>query len=155
MSHKEEAMVSIRKRRSTTDIFDDYFQDLEQEYERWRDRLLERPSWDQRTSTIEPLRDMVVTPTEVTVTVDLPLTKEKTLQVKPLDGNTLEISARMKRRMTFREMGITHHRGEFQRFHCRSRIPVPVQMSKMRIRFKKGMLEVHLPRKRGRSEKRA
>jgi HSP20 family molecular chaperone IbpA len=146
-------MMAIKKRRATADIFDDYFEDLEHELEKWRARLIERPSWNQKTSTIEPLRDMQVTPTEVIVTVDLPLTRENTLQVKPLDESTLEISARMKRRMTFKEMGIVHHTGEFQRLHCHSRIPVPVQMSKMKIRFKKGILEVHLPRKRGRSEK--
>jgi HSP20 family molecular chaperone IbpA len=143
-------MMAIKKRRTIMDIFDDYFEDFEREFERRREMLLERPSWNQKNSTIEPLRNMIVTPTEVIVTVDLPLTEEKAVQVKPLDENTLEISARMKRKMTFREMGMTHQEGEFQKFHFHSRVPVPVQMDEMKIRFKKGILEVHLPRKRGR-----
>lgn len=141
-------IMAIKRKRSVMDLFDDYFDDLEKEFERRRERLLERPSWNQKASTMEPLRDMIVTPTEVVVTVDLPLTKEKTVQVKPLDEDTLEISAEMKRKMTFKEMGITHYKGEFQRLHCHSRIPVPVKMDKMKISLKKGILEVHLPRKR-------
>jgi HSP20 family molecular chaperone IbpA len=148
-------VMSIRKRRLAPDVFDEYLEGLEQEFEGRRGRMVERPSWNQRASTMEPLRDVVVTPTEVVVTVDLPFTKEDTLRVRTLDENTVEVSAEMKRKITFREMGITHHKGEFQRFHCRSRLPVPVQMRGMRIRFKKGMLEVHLSRKRGRSRKKA
>lgn len=145
--------MAIKKRRSTADAFDSHFEDLEREFEEWRNRSIERPSWNQKMSTIEPLRDMVITPIEVILTVDLPLTKENTLQVKPLGGNMLEISAQMKRKMTFKEMGITHQKAEFERFLFHSHIPVPVQTSKMKIHFKKGMLEVHLPRKRERSEK--
>jgi HSP20 family molecular chaperone IbpA len=96
---------------------------------------------------------MKITPTEVVVTVDLPLTFENKVQVKPLDENTLEISAEMKRKVRFSELGITHCEGEFQKLHCHSRVPVPVRMSKMKIRFKKGILEVHLPRKRRLSTK--
>jgi HSP20 family molecular chaperone IbpA len=142
--------MSLKKRRSTPIDFDGYFQDLKREFEEWGTMLDERPSWNQKTSTIEPLRNMIVTPTEVIVTVDMPFTKEDTLQVKALGEDMLEISAKMKRKITFKEMGITHRIGEFQSFHFKSRIPVPVQMKKMKIRFKKGMLEVHLPRRNGR-----
>lgn len=142
--------VTIKRKRSDAEDFDSYFQDLRREFEDWGDKLIERPSWNQKASTIEPLRDLVVATTEVVVTVDLPFTKESTLQVKAVGEDTLEVSAKMKRKMTFKDMGITHQIGEFQRFHFLSRIPVPVQMKKMKIRFKKGMLEVHIPRKRGR-----
>jgi HSP20 family molecular chaperone IbpA len=145
--------MSIRKRRPTAVDFDGYFQDLKREFEEWGGGLIERPSWNQKTSTIEPLRDMIVAPSEVILTVDLPFTRENTLRVKALDESTLEISAKMKRKMTFKEMGITHHVGEFQRFLFHSRVPVPVQMNKMKLRFKKGILEVHLPRRHGRSKK--
>jgi HSP20 family molecular chaperone IbpA len=139
--------MSSKRRRLIMDVFDDYFEDFEKEFQRQRAMLIERPSWNQKNSTIEPLRNTIVTPTEVIVTVDLPLTKENAVQVKPLDENTLEISARMNRKITFKEMGITHYEGEFQKLHCHSRISVPVQMGKMKIRFKKGILEIHLPRK--------
>ena len=140
--------MAIRKKDSFADAVDRYFEDVERELDRWRESLVERPSWNLKASTMEPLRNIRVMPTEVVVTVDLPLTKESSLKVKALDESTLEISAQMKRKMTFKELGITHHKGEFQKFHCHMRVPVPVQMNKMKTKFKKGMLEIHIQRKR-------
>lgn len=139
--------MSTRRKRSMFDIIDEYFDSLEELTERFRETLVERPSWNQKTCTIEPLRDIMVTPTEVIVTVDLPYTEENKIQVKPLNKGTIQISAKMKRKIRFDELGITHHRGEFESLHCQTRIPVPVYMDKMEIRFKKGILEIHLPRK--------
>lgn len=140
--------MAIRKKDSFADAVDRYFEDVERELDRWRESLVDRPSWNLKTSAMEPLRNIRVMPTEVVVTVDLPLTKESSLKVKALDESTLEISAQMKRKMTFKELGITHHKGEFQKFHCHMRVPVPVQMNKMKTKFKKGMLEIHIQRKR-------
>lgn len=141
--------MSSKRRRSIFDLIDEYFEDLEEWSERFRERLAEKPSWNQKTCAVEPLRDIMVTPTEVIVTVDLPYTEENTVQVKALDEDVLEISAKMKRKIRFEEFGITHYKGEFHTFHCQTRIPVPVQMDKMTVRFKKGILEVHIPRKHG------
>lgn len=139
--------MSTRRKRSIFDIIDEYFDNLEDWAEKVRETLIERPSWDQKACTIEPLRDIMVTPTEVIVTVDLPYTEKNTIQVKPVDENTLEISARMKRKIRFDDFGMTHYKGEFETFRCQTRIPVPVHMDKMEIRFKKGILEIRLPRK--------
>jgi HSP20 family molecular chaperone IbpA len=140
--------MSTKRKRSIMDILDNYFEELEEEFEKWRETLIERPSWNQRACTMEPLRYMRVTPTEVIVTVDLPLTKENSIQVKPIDKSTIEILATMKRKIRFTDFGITHYKGEFQKLHCHLRVPVPVRMEKMELHFKKGMLEIRLPRKR-------
>jgi HSP20 family molecular chaperone IbpA len=141
--------MATKRKRSFFDIIDEYFENLEEWAEELGERLLERPSWNQKTCTMEPLRDIMVTPTEVIVTVDLPYTEESTIKVKPLDKNTIEITAKLKRKIRFDDFGITHYKGEFQTFHCSTRIPVPVEMDKMEVRFKKGILEVRLPRKHG------
>jgi HSP20 family molecular chaperone IbpA len=121
---------------------------LEEDVEEWGEVFSEKPSWNLKECTMEPLRDMKITSKEVIVTVDLPYTKEETLQVKPADKNSLDISVKMKRIVHFEDFGITHQKGEFHTFHCRARIPVAVDLDKMQMRFKKGILEVHLPRKR-------
>ena len=139
--------MSTKRKRSIMDILDNYFEELEEEFERWRETLIERPSWNQKACEMEPLRYMRVTPTEVIVTVDLPLTKENSIQVKPVDKSTIEILATMKRKIRFTDFGITHHKGEFQKLHCHLRVPVPVYMNKMGLRFKKGILEIRLPRR--------
>lgn len=139
--------MSTRRRRSIFDIIDEYFENLGEWAERVREALIEKPSWNRRACTMEPLRDIMVTPTEVTVTVDLPYAEENTIQVKPISKDTIEILAKMKRKVRFDDFGITHYKGEFQTLHCQTRIPVPVYMDKMEIRFKKGILEIRLPRK--------
>jgi HSP20 family molecular chaperone IbpA len=139
--------MAIRKKQPMRDLVDSYFEGLERELERWRETFFEKPCWNLKEGTMEPLKDMEVTSTEVVVTMDLPLTVESSLQVKPLDEETLEISAKMKRIVHVREFGVTHHKGEFQRFHCHTRVPVPVKMDDMKIKFKKGLLEIHIPRK--------
>jgi HSP20 family molecular chaperone IbpA len=139
--------MSTKRKRSIYDVIDEYFDSLEEWAERFRETLMERPSWNLKTRTIEPLRDIMITPTEVMMTVDLPYTKEDTIQVKTLNKNVIQISATMKRKISLNDLGITHHKGEFQTFQCQIRIPVPVYMDKMEVRFKKGILEIHLPRK--------
>jgi len=98
--------MAIKKKRSFYDTIQEYFNDMDKEIDRWHESMIEGPSWNHKTSTMEPLKDMRVTPTEVIVTVDLPLTKKTTLRVKPVDENILEISAQMRRKVTFKEMGI-------------------------------------------------
>jgi HSP20 family molecular chaperone IbpA len=139
--------MAIRKRRSFSEIADDYFRVLEKEFERWRETMLERPSWSEKACAMEPLSEIRVLATEVVITVDLPLTREGSVQVKPLDERTLEISAKMKRKIQFRELGVTHRKGEFHKLHCHLRIPVPVQTNRMNFKLKKGILEIHIPRK--------
>lgn len=136
-----------RKRRSIFDIIDEYFENLGERAERFREVLTEKPSWNRRACTMEPLRDIMVTPTEIVVTVDLPYAEENTIHVKPVSKDTIEISAKMRHTVRFNDFGITHCKGEFKMLHCQTRIPVPVYMDRMEIRFKRGILEVRLPRK--------
>jgi HSP20 family molecular chaperone IbpA len=139
--------MAIRRRPSISDIIDEYFADLEEWVERFGETITERPSWNLRNCSIEPLREIVVTPTEVLITVDLPFTSKSTVKVEPVSKNSLEISAKMNRKIRLDDLGVTHCKGEFQTFHCHIRIPVPVKMDKMDIQYKKGILEIHLPRK--------
>jgi HSP20 family molecular chaperone IbpA len=139
--------MSTRKNRSIFDIVNEYFENLEEWTEKFRESLIEKPSWNCRACTIEPLRDIMVTPTEVTVTVDLPYAEENAIKVRPISKDTIEILAKMKQKVRFDDFGITHYKGEFQTLHCQTHIPVPVDMDKMEIRFKKGILEIRMPRK--------
>jgi HSP20 family molecular chaperone IbpA len=139
--------MAIKKKRQMRDEIDEYRENVDEWIEQFEKTLLERPSWNKTACTIEPLRGVKVTATEVIVTADLPLTEEKAVQVEPLDDRTLEISAKMTRKVRFKELGIIHHEGEFHMFQCHTHIPVPVHMDKMKVKFKKGMLEIHLRRK--------
>jgi len=140
--------MPIRKRQSISDMIDEYFEDMEKWAEQVRETLSERPCWDLKTCAIEPLREITVTPTEVIVTVDLPYAKKETVQVKVVNATSLEIFAEMKKKIRLTELGVTHRKGVIQRFHGWIRIPVTVNIDKMRVQNKKGILEIKLPRKR-------
>jgi HSP20 family molecular chaperone IbpA len=139
--------LSIRKRASVSDRIDEYFQEIEKWADQIRETLTEKPCWDLKTCAIEPLREITVKPTEVLVTVDLPYADKKTVKVEAADSSSLEISAEMKKKIRLTELGITHRQGVIQRFHAWIRIPVTVNMDKMKIEQKKGILEIRLPRK--------
>jgi HSP20 family molecular chaperone IbpA len=139
--------MAIRKKRSFSNLIDEYFADLEEWVEKFGETITERPSWDLRNCSIEPLREIIVAPAEVLVTVDLPFTDKNAVKVKPVGKNSIEVSAKMRRKIRIDDLGVTHCKGEFQKFHCHLRIPVPVNINKMDVRYKKGILEVHLPRK--------
>jgi HSP20 family molecular chaperone IbpA len=140
--------MAIRRRRSIWEIVDDYFSDTERWADKFEDIYAERPSWNLRDSSIEPLREIAVTPTEVFVTIDLPFTKKVDVKVKPIGTSSIEITAKMNRTFKLNDLGVTHTEGVFRKYHSHLHIPVPVNMKKMVVGYKKGILEIHLPRKR-------
>jgi len=142
--------MSKRRRRSIFEVMNEYMED----FRTWAEEIIEsavaeRPSWDVRSCCLEPLCNVFITVDEAIVTADLPNTDPKSIKVELVSENSVEIRAKMKRRLRFDDFGITHRRGEFSSFRCQVRIPVPVDTEQMKISFKRGVLEVHLPRKRG------
>lgn len=136
-----------KKERSLWDAIDAYNQSVEEWMEEFGETLVEKPSWSFKNCTIEPLRHMTVTPAEVVVTVDLPFTRKENVKVKAVGRRMLEITAKMKRKIKFKELGIHYCEGEFQSLHSQVHIPLPVDTNKMKTSFKKGILEIRLPRK--------
>jgi len=140
-------MSSRRGRRSIFDLIDEYMEEMESLAEELMS--IKQPSWNISTHTIEPLCNVFVTRDEAIVTADLPFSDPDSVTVEPIDERTLEISAKIKRRICCSDLGITHQKGEFSTFNCQTHIPVPVDMKKKKAKFKKGILEVRLPRKKG------
>lgn len=140
---------SKRRRRSIFDLMSDHMEDLEAlSEELFETEIVERPSWDLKSCCIEPLCNVSVKPDEVVIIADLPNTNPDKIKLRQVNDDTLEIKAEMKRTIRFNEFGITHRQGEFHYFRCLSHIPVPVDMKRMKTAFKRGIFEVHLPRKK-------
>lgn len=143
-------MSERRRKRSIFDLMRDYLEDIEDmAKELLEPTFTERPSWDTKSCCLEPLCSVYVAPDEVVVTADLPNINPKTIEVTPIGADVLEIKAKMRRKIRFAEFGITHRKGEFRFFRCQTDIPVPVNMKRIKTEFKRGILEVHLPRKKG------
>jgi len=139
--------VSRKRKRSIFDIFSEYLEKLDLWAEKMKEEMMEQPSWNCEACTIEPLCNVFVGADEVVVTADLPCVDVDTINVKPLNDDLLEITAKMQRKIYFDDLGVKHRQGEFSMFHCQVHVPVPVRMEYLRTKIKKGILEVHLPRK--------
>ncbi len=128
--------------------------DYMEDFETWVEEMIEsvtaeRPSWDTRACCLEPLCNVSITIDEVEVTADLPNTNPESIKVEATGEDSIAIKADMKRKLRFDDFGITHRRGEFSSLRCQVRIPVPVDTKRMQINFKRGILQIRLPRKKG------
>ena len=142
--------MSTKRRKDIFELMHEYFEDWETfADELLKSAMMERPSWDIESCCLEPLCNVFVAANEVVVTTDLPNIDPKTIKVEAVNANTIEIKASMKRKIRFHDLGITHREGEFTSFRCHVHIPVSVDMKKMSMKFKHGILEVRIPRKKG------
>jgi HSP20 family molecular chaperone IbpA len=92
------------------------------------------------------LYNLFVTAREVVLTVDLPYVEEKGVKLKCPTEDSIEVYAETKRKITFKDLGIKHRHGEFTCYHAIVRMPVQVDERKISKKFKRGLLEVHIPR---------
>ncbi|MCD6444819.1 Hsp20/alpha crystallin family protein [Candidatus Bathyarchaeota archaeon] len=142
-------MERRRPRRSIFDLFEEYIERFERIFEEEFEALMERAGWSPSTSTIEPLTEVTVTPSEVIITADMPCARPESISVRFLDDYTVEIYAKTYRSISFREFRVTHMRGEFSNFHVRVRIPVAVERRIKSLTCRRGLLELRIPRKEG------
>ncbi|KYH39772.1 MAG: hypothetical protein AYL32_014940 [Candidatus Bathyarchaeota archaeon B26-2] len=138
----------MRRRRSIFDIMREYMEEFERAAEEALSAF-EQPSWDLETQSLQPLFNISVTAEEVVITADLPYADPKTLKIESVDEDLIEITAKMRVKLRFEDLGVSHREGEFSSFHCRVPLPVPVDASRAKASFKRGILEVRLPRRRG------
>jgi HSP20 family molecular chaperone IbpA len=108
----------------------------------------EGPSWNTETCCFHALSNVFITPREVIVTADLPNIKPESVKVEAIDENTVEITAEMKKKVRFTDLGIYHRQGEFSSLSCQNRIHVAFDAEKMKISWKGGIVEVRFPRKK-------
>jgi len=133
--------MSHERRKHLFEAMDEYFKRAEYMFER-----VFTSSWNEAAQSIEPLYNIAVGSSEVILTVDLPYVNQEEVTLKVPADDTVEIYANTKRRITFADMGVRHRGGQFKSYHARVHMPVPVLESGMTSKFKRGVLEVRLPR---------
>ena len=141
--------MTFRRRRSIFDIVREYMEEIEEIADEMFERFMERPSWDISTQSLEPLCDVTVKPDVVVVTADMPKADPESIKITGISDDLIEINAKMRVKINFEDFGVTHRRGEFTCFSCRVPLPVPVDVKRAKARYRKGILEITLPRKRG------
>jgi HSP20 family molecular chaperone IbpA len=102
--------------------------------------------WNVSSACIHPLYNLFVSVSEVVLTVDLPYVNEKSLKLHRSSQDSLELYAETVKKITFKELGAKHRHGEFTCYRAMIRMPVPVNHKRATKKFKRGLLEVHIPR---------
>lgn len=102
--------------------------------------------WNAATACIQPLYNLFVAAGEVVLTVDLPYVDQKRVKLSCPTKDSFEILAETTRKITFKDLGLKHRHGEFTCYHAIVRMPVPVDEKRATKKFKRGLLEVHIPR---------
>lgn len=133
--------MSHERRKRLFEAMDEYFKRAEFMFER-----MFASAWNETAQSIEPLYNITVGSTEVILTVDLPYANPEEVTLKVPADDTVEILANTKRKITFADMGVRHRGGQFKCYHARIHMPVPVLESGMTSKFKRGVLEIRLPR---------
>ena len=141
-------MMTEKRKKHSTDTLEEYLEELKTV----TDKLMgysfnEGPSWNTQTCCLHALSNVFITPREVIVTADLPNIEPETIKVEALDGNVIEITAKMKEKVSFTDLGICHREGEFSFLRCQGRVDVAIDSEKMKVSCEKGILEVRFPRK--------
>jgi HSP20 family molecular chaperone IbpA len=142
-------MSEKQRKRSIFDMMNEYME----EFETLADELMEStfpegPSWNTETCCLQALSNVFITPREVIVTADLPNIEPETVKVEAVDENLIAITAKMKKKVRFADLGVYHRQGEFSSLRCQSRVHVAIDVEKMKISCKGGILEVRFPRKK-------
>jgi len=101
--------------------------------------------WNVATACIEPLYNAFMTANEVVLTIDLPFVASKSIRIRYLTADAIEIYAETSKKISFKDLGVKHRHGEFTCFHARIKTPAPVKR-KMTSKLKRGVLEVHIER---------
>lgn len=141
--------MKTRRKRSIFDWIREYIEEFEETTEEIMRGFFDQPSWDLESSSLEPLFNISVTSDKVIVTADLPYARPETVKIDMISEDLIEISAKMRVKLKFEDFGVVHREGEFSCFHCWVPLPVPVDTKEAKARFKRGILEISLPRKRG------
>lgn len=143
-------MSEKHRRRSIFEIRGEYINGFEALADEFMESAFpEGPSWNCDAFCLHALCNLFITPQEVIITADLPNINPETVKIEVLDENLFEITAKMKKKVQFSDLGIYHRHGEFSFLRCQGRIPVSIDALKMTISFKGRIWEVRFPRKKG------
>jgi HSP20 family protein len=118
------------------------FRELEREME---EMLARFPGWGEREAVWAPAVDMVDHKDELVLRADLPGLDEKDIDVTVQDG-TLTIRGERKEEKEEKKEDYYYAERRYGAFARSLTLPAGVEPDKVKAVFKKGVLEVHLPK---------
>jgi len=107
----------------------------------------ERPMFDLTRRCLEPLAHVREEEDRIIVTVDLPYVRRKEDINVSVSGNNLVIEAKMRRSVQYSTLAGVYRDLSFDTYRKVIKLPENVEPSKAVARFKRGILEVVIPKK--------
>jgi len=126
---------------------DGFFQEVEDIMKRELREMeedIESMLYDLDSKCLKPLYKIEATDEQLVVTFDLPCVSKDGISISSTE-DTLSVEAKMDRPVTLRVGGAVQKHLEFQRYSKKIRLPVKVEPTKAKARFRKGMLIVRFP----------
>ncbi|MHC1577645.1 MAG: Hsp20/alpha crystallin family protein [Candidatus Methanospirareceae archaeon] len=108
--------------------------------------MIEKATWGY-DGNLEPLYEVEEREDEFLVTFDLPRVRREDVEVNTTK-DTVEVVARMSRAICWEHWGSVQRKITFQAFRKRIRLPEQVEPEKASAIFKKGILQINLPKAR-------
>ncbi len=136
-----------RRRRSIFEIINELFREVEERFEEVFEEF-ERPLWDPVKRELTPLTEVRDEYDEVVVTADLPYVRSLDDVEVSIEGRVVTIRAKLSRPV--RHEGWAYGSCDYDTWFKRLTLPYEVEPSGFSIRFKNGILELRLKKKRGR-----
>jgi len=107
----------------------------------------ERPMFDVTRRCLEPLAHVREEEDRVVVTVDLPYVRRKEDIDIRISGRDLVIEAKMRRSVQYSTLAGVYRDVSFDTYRKVIRLPEDVEPSGATARFKRGMLEITIPKR--------
>ena len=107
----------------------------------------ERPMWNHLRKCLEPLVEIYETEDEVIVRFDMPYVKSREDITLHATEDYLRVEAKMEKSVQFSRWGTFQRSVCFQNYYKEVPLPAPVDPSQAKAIFRKGVLEVRLPKK--------
>ena len=104
------------------------------------------PMWSATGRCLEPLVQVQNREQDLLVTVDLPCVENKDDVVLQVTEDSLEVSASFKKVVRWERLGLLKRKVEFQSFRRVVPLPEKVQLEGATASFKRGILQVTLPK---------
>lgn len=144
--------MAEKKRRSHWEEFEDMFDEMQRRFDRmfeqaFDDFHINRPLMDVEQCSLEPLADVREDVAEIIVTIDLPFVDKKEDINLELFEKSLEIRAKTRKPICFERWGTSQRKIHFNEFRKTINLPREVDSKGVKAIFKKGVLQVRLPKK--------
>ena len=108
----------------------------------------EHPGWNMAEACLEPLFNVFVTTENVNVLVDMPFADAESIDLKRVDEETILLTAKLRKRICFRDLGMDCQTGTFSTYKTEISVPKDIDLERAELDNRGNILLIAIPRKK-------